>query len=419
MNNKMRLFVVEPDGSGGLVHYVYQLCTALAGEGVDVTLVTTTDYELSSLPHNFRVVKLLHLWKRFDEEAVQSPGSNRFFSHYRILYTKIRRAFRAVRWVLAWGNLTFFLMRSKPDLIQFSKMHFAFEAYFIDFLRRRGLILTQICHEFEEREGQGRIEALLLGVRKDVYSNFSAIFFHAEENRNRFLALYSLVPQENTHVIPHGNSSWLLNFKPLPSRIQQMKEQYRLRDLERVVLFFGLLAPSKGLDDLIDAFSIAHKLCDAKLIIAGYPTKYIDIEVFKNRIAGLGLNDCVILDTRYLPVEEIGVLMEFATVVVYPYHSSTQSGALQAAYTFGRPVIATEIGGLPEAVENGKNGFLVPVRSPKDLAEKILLLVNNPELSRKMGAHAKYLSETRFSWTSIAKQIVVIYQRLVVNDLDS
>jgi glycosyltransferase involved in cell wall biosynthesis len=121
----------------------------------------------------------------------------------------------------------------------------------------------------------------------------------------------------------------------------------------------------------------------------------------------------VFLDLRYIPLEEVGGLMSLATVAVYPYRSSTQSGALQIAYTFGRPVIATAVGGLPEAVEEGRSGFLVPAQSPGNLADKILLLINNPDLTKVMGTYARHLSETRFSWRSVARQIVKVYDQLL------
>src|SRR5206468_3279445 len=130
-------------------------------------------------------------------------------------------------------------------------------------------------------------------------------------------------------------------------------------------------------------------------------------------IAALNLTDHVVLDLRYIPLEEMGAIMGLATVAVYPYRSSTQSGALQVAYTFGRPVIATAVGGLPEAVEHGRSGFLVPACSPPELADKILTLITNPELTKVMGEYARHLSETRFSWKSVAKQITQVYNHLL------
>ncbi len=407
MKNKLTLFVVEPDGSGGLIHYIYQLCTALALQGADVTLITATDYELDRLPHNFKVMKFLHLWKRFDDDTGSQNASRR-------LFIKIRRAFRALRWIMAWANLTMFIIHSKPDLIQFSKMYFAFDSWFISLLRKYGFVLTQICHEFEEREGQGHLEALLLGVDRNVYTNFSAIFFHAQENRSRFLSIYPSVSMACTYIIPHGNSGWLLNFKTQLEDVERLKAQYKINEGEPIILFFGLLSPSKGLEDLIEAFAIVRKSCTAKLLIVGYPTKYIDMHALTARVVELGIEDRVVFATRYVPVEEIGIIIRLATLLVYPYRSSTQSGALQAAYIFGKPVIATRIGGLPEAVEDEKNGFLVPPQSPSDLAEKMILLINNHVIAENMGRHSKYLSETRFSWHVIARQILEIYQEIIL-----
>lgn len=105
--------------------------------------------------------------------------------------------------------------------------------------------------------------------------------------------------------------------------------------------------------------------------------------------------------------------MGLATLAVYPYRSSTQSGALQVAYTFGRPVVATAVGGLPEAVEHGRSGFLVPANSPKDLAGGILKLVANHQLAKVMGEYARHLSETRFSWRAVARQIIGVYDGLL------
>jgi len=412
MENKLRLAMVEPNGSGGLIHYAYQLCTALADDGLDVTLVTGKDYELADLPHNFRVNNMLDLWPLFESRSEQDVRANRWQRTWRKLRWTLRRGVRAARLIRAWMCLTRYLSRTRPDIIQFSKINFPFEAVFLAYLRRRGLILSQICHEFELRESHwGPLSPLIVHSYANVYAHFSAIFFHANENRERFLSLFPFIPREKTHVIPHGNSQWLLR---IPSRLDMraLRQRYGLGEEDRVVLFFGLLSPSKGLDDLIDAFALARQSCAAKLVIAGYPTKHIDMAKLQARIAELNLTDHVILDTRYIPLEEVGALMGLASVVVYPYRSSTQSGALQVAYTFGRPVIATAVGGLPEAVDDGKSGFLVPARSPRELAEKIVTLVDDPALAALMGEYARHLSETRFSWQSVAGQIVQVYDRL-------
>src|SRR5690349_15101838 len=412
-----RLVLVEPNGSGGLIHYAYQLCTALADEGLDVTLITGKQYELAGLPHNFRVNNLLDLWSLFDPQASQNIHANAWQRRWQKLRWTARRGQRGLRLLTAWARLTRTVLELEPDIVQFSKIHFPFEAIFLAQMRRRGLTLTQICHEFEQRENQrGLFSSLRVRAYADIYRNFSAIFFHARENCEKFLSLYPFVDNKKTHIIPHGNSSWLLRHFPQTDNEVSLRQRFKLKPGEPVVLFFGLLAPSKGIQDLVDAFAIVRKSSNAKLLIAGYPTKHFDMKDLNAKIAASGLTDHVLLDTRYIPLEEVGALMGLATVAVYPYRSSTQSGALQVAYTFGRPVVATIVGGLPEAVEPGRSGFLVPAESPLELADAIQKLVNNYELAKIMGEYARHLSETRFSWRSVARQIIKVYEELMDNE---
>jgi len=379
-----------------------------------VTLITGKEYELARLPHNFQVNNLLDLWSLFDPQASQSAHSNLWQRRWHKLRWTVRRGQRAIRLLSAWVSLTRTLIELKPDIVQFSKIQFPFEALFLAQMRRRGLTLTQICHEFEMRETQrGLFSSLNMRAYADIYQNFSAMFFHAQENCEKFLSLFPLVDERKMHIIPHGNSNWLLEHFPQDHDWEALRQQYGLQPGQPVVLFFGLLAPSKGIEDLIEAFALVRQSSSAKLLIAGYPTKYFNVVELKQKIADLDLTEHVFLDTRYIPLEEVGALMNLATVAVYPYRSSTQSGALQVAYTFGRPVVATMVGGLPEAVEHGRSGFLVPPESPSVLAQGILKLVNNRDLTKVMGEYARHLSETRFSWRSVAQRMIQVYDGLL------
>ena len=411
-DKKINLVVVEPNNSGGLVHFSYQLSNALANEGVDITLLTGTDYEMSAQPRNFQIAKLMKLWENFDPDSSDtSIQQNPLKRIWRKAYWNTRRILRGVRLFYAWVNLTVYLFRKHPDIVQFTRIRFPFEAFFVKYMRKQGLILTQICHEFEHRENSNKSLSVFERLSGNIYENFSAIFFLSNEVRNNFLKAFPSTQAGRTHVIPHGNSGWLLNLSAVSD--VSLRKRYGLMYNERVVLFFGLLSPSKGLDDLLDAFVMVRELSDSKLIVAGYPTKRVNINGLMEKVNELGIADRVIFDLRYIPLDEIRPLMNIASVVVYPYRSGTQSGALQTAYTFGRPVIVTSVGGLPEVVEDGKSGFVVPSRSPHDLAEKIIALINNPEKAEEMGKYALYLSETRFSWQPIATSIARVYEHLV------
>lgn len=416
----LNLFVVEPMGTGGMIHYAYQLCTALANEpAVRVTLVTTRDYELDAFPHNFTVEKRLNLWQMFDPHSMSAPPVGRWAKLRRKLLWNARRGWRALRLVLAWVQLNRYLLAQKPDVIQFGKINFPFEAIFLAQLRRRGLTLAQICHEFELREQSGAMAAIANMLYAGVYHNFSALFFHAEDNRRRFLELFD-VPAERLHLIAHGNEA-LFPTTAAQGAVSpaELRHRYRLAEDCPVVLFFGILTPSKGIPDLLAAFArVRREHPRAKLLVAGYPSKYISLADYRAQTAQLGIADDVIFDGRYIPFEEVAALMALARVVVYPYRNSTQSGSMQVAYAFGKPVVATRVGGLPDVVEAGKSGLLVSPQSPSELAEAIGVLLGAPQRAAEMGEYARHLSETRYSWQPIAAKIVGVYREISARETE-
>jgi glycosyltransferase involved in cell wall biosynthesis len=408
----MRLFVVEFGGSGGMVHYDYQLCTALATQGAEVTLVTDRQYEMEALPHSFRVEKFLRLWPPFDPRSLQPP-QGRIAVAWHDTRWMLRRGIRGMRLVREGERLTRYLLTQRPDIVQFGSTGIDVMAPFLARLRRHHLLLAQICHEFELREQErGRFVTLHDRLRASVYNQFSVLFFHGENNQRRFLSHFQ-IPVERTQVIPHFNESLFLNAASPTMRDETAARQhYGFGPQDPVVLFFGNLRPSKGLPDLLKAFALVHRRYhNAKLLIAGFPSKLVNIHELHQLTAAYALSDAVAFDTRYIPIEEVGSLMEMARVVVYPYLTSTQSGSLQIAYAFGRPVIATTVGGLPEVVENGQSGFLVPPACPTKLAAAIGKIIQNPGLAATMGAYAQHLSKTRFSWVPIANAILGVYRR--------
>jgi len=407
----MRVVVVEQNGSGGLIHYAYQMCTAFAEAGAEVTLVTAKDYELEAFPHNFKVERRLRLWSLF-ERPLQDQTGSRIARVLRRLFWNVRRAVRALRLIGAWWSLTGYLIRMRPDIVQFGKINFPFEAWFLHRMQRRGLVLGDICHEFERREQSSALARYLDGLYASIFESFEALFFHAEENRARFHEMFD-VPHERTHIIPHGNESMFLKHAAALAEPVDLRARYGLAPEVPVVLFFGILAPSKGLPDLIEAMATVSRSSDARLLVAGYPSKFIDMDEIHALVAQLGLQDRVIFDSRYIPIEEVAPLMALADLAVYPYRSSTQSGALHVAYAFGVPVIATRVGGLPEAVEEGRSGLLVPPEDHPALAEAILSLLEDRARAAEIGTYARHLSETRYAWRPIADQVLSVYGGLL------
>lgn len=407
-SNPIKICVVEPRGKGGMIHYAYQLCSGFADNGAEVTLITSTTYELDELPHNFKVEKKMRLWDTMNTNLPAQTFLGRLIQK---AYKFIRRGFRGFRYITEWYRMVRFLPKLRPDFTLFGKIEFPFEAIFLRHLKRKGLVLGDICHEFERRElSRSFIENWYNKQYNDAFENFSTLFFHANNNLERFQELFDISP-EKLKIIDHGNENIFIEFAKLSNQPANLRAKYTLQEDAQIVLFFGLLSPSKGIPELIDAFAkVVKKYPKGKLVIAGYPSKYVDPQEYKNQVENLELQNNIIFDFRYIPNEVIGELMGLATVVVYPYTSSTQSGALQVAYSFGRPVIVTDVGGLPEVVEHGKSGLIVPPHSSNELASAISSFIEDPKMAESMGTYAKHLSDTRFSWKTITAQIIMDIQ---------
>jgi glycosyltransferase involved in cell wall biosynthesis len=416
----LRIYVVEPRGSGGMIHYAYQLCNGLSEAGEDVVLVTSKEYELENYPHKFRVEKFMHLWSRADPLQIR-PSRNPLQALSIKLLRGLRRVFRGARLVLEWIRLIQYLLKARPDIVQFGSIEFPFESLFLGYLKYKGLTLSQICHEFEPRERSNnilvKINNHLLG---NVFKSFSVMFFHSLSNQERFQSLYPHITSERFHIIPMGSGQIFPSIGDMEVIRKNLVLSYKLAGEEQVVLFFGNITPSKGIPDLVRAFAQVYSENKyARLVIAGKPLKYMDVDALFDLVTTLGVSDVIRFDMRYLPMEEVAPLIQLADVVVYPYVNSTQSASIQAAYSVGKPVVATRVGGLPDIVEDGKSGYLVPPGNPEKLATAILRILKDSILAKEMGTYAKELSETRFAWNPIASTVANVYRDFLKRHLEN
>ncbi len=137
-----------------------------------------------------------------------------------------------------------------------------------------------------------------------------------------------------------------------------------------VLLFFGFLRPYKGLDVLLKAMPSILRKRPVTLMIVGESWGGAD-DV--NKMTGeLGIASHIVRVDRYVPNEEVGLYFSAADLVILPYLAGTGSGVVPSAYVFNTPVVATRVGSMPDAVTDGRTGFLVPAGDPAALANAIL-----------------------------------------------
>ena len=113
---------------------------------------------------------------------------------------------------------------------------------------------------------------------------------------------------------------------------------------------------------------------------------------------------------EFIPADKTAELFRSATVVALLYVEATQSGVIPMAYHYGKPVVATDVGGLPSQIIDGETGFLVPPRNEKELADAILRLLEDGGLRQRMGTNARQVAETSLSATTVAAQTVPVYE---------
>ena len=155
-----------------------------------------------------------------------------------------------------------------------------------------------------------------------------------------------------------------------------------------VLLFFGYVRKYKGLDILIEAFpKILSINSSARLLIVG--EFYDDTKPYFELIKKLGIADKVKAINQFVPNEDVAKYYQAADVVILPYRSATQSGILNVAYGFYRPVIVTNVGGLAEFVDEGKTGFVVKPNSPEAIAEGVKKFIDSKETNFEIHIQSK------------------------------
>ncbi|MBS1811846.1 MAG: glycosyltransferase family 4 protein [Acidobacteria bacterium] len=201
------------------------------------------------------------------------------------------------------------------------------------------------------------------------------------------------VAADKIHVVPHGTYDFYLRWAN-----EQIAEQ------ENTILFFGRIWDYKGLQYLIEAEPlITARVPNARIVIAGRGDdfgKYERMMINRDRF--------VVLNER-IPDEDVARLFQEASVVVCPYIEASQSGVLALANAFGKPVVATTVGGIPEMIEHGKTGLLVPPRDAQGLADAIVTLLQDRALRHEMRRHALEQAQAELSWQSIARRTITIY----------
>jgi glycosyltransferase involved in cell wall biosynthesis len=353
----MKLVLIGPvyPFRGGIAHYTTVLRNELASRGHEVLLISfrrqypawlfpgKTDRDPSASPLEAPsaryILDLLNPWTWW--QAIRAI-----------------RAYRPQRVVLQWWQALWAPVWLAIEVSQ----------------RATHTPVTVICHNVlphERRPLDAALARAVLGLAD------RALVQSASECDD----LHGLLPRKPVDVVPHPLYDMLAG---QAITRDEARRQLGVDAAGPVLLFFGFVRDYKGLDYLLAAMpAVIVAFPDVRLLVAG--------EFWKNRakyeaqIGALEIRAHVTLVDRYIPNEEAPLYFAAANLVTLPYASATQSGVLQMALGFDRPVVATRVGGLADVIEEGDDVTLVEPCDPAALAEAIIAFLRMP-VSRGVAA---------------------------------
>ncbi|HLD05345.1 MAG TPA: glycosyltransferase family 4 protein [Candidatus Nanoarchaeia archaeon] len=200
----------------------------------------------------------------------------------------------------------------------------------------------------------------------------------------------------------------LQRFKPSPSKSKEIRGKLRVSNAP-LILYTGRFMPIKNVSLLITAMRfVVDQQSNAKLILVGEGPLEGKL---RGEVKRLGLEKNVIFAGRVTP----GIESYYAAADVFcmPSLYDNFPNSVLEAMSSGLPIVATNVGGIPLQVKDGKNGFLVPSGDEVALAEKILMLLNSPTKAKRMGTENRKWVMKHFSWEESARKLKRLYEQLI------
>tara|TARA_Y100000310_G_scaffold104320_2_gene102661 strand:+ start:3284 stop:4459 length:1176 start_codon:yes stop_codon:yes gene_type:complete len=269
------------------------------------------------------------------------------------------------------------------------------------------LAKTKLRARVGEREPMRRVN-----VESLVMQNVDAIVVSTEEEKQDVVRLYDAVPRK-VSVVPAGVDLDL--FEPIEKPIA--REALGIRE-KRVILYVGRIERLKGIEILLRSAALVEDIADMRvLIVGGHPENDTEQDRLRALTAELGLQD-VVTFTGAVEQAELPNYYNAADAFVLPSHSESFGLAALEAMACGTPVVASRVGGLKTFIDSGETGYLVPWRCPEPFAQRLEMLLANPELKNAMGTAAR-AKALKMGWGHTADRMLECYSGLSCDSWES
>jgi len=314
--------------------------------------------------------------------------------------------FRVFEHVLKSANRLSSILESKKfDLVH---SHSAYFDLFVGLGKQKNVITLHNSFIFDFYEFIIRKKKLRLNYLDEIMNRMFSKIYLSKFNLKIFVSdflrrMYDC--RRDYTIIPNGVDSRV--FRPLtPSRII---EKFKLDQSKKHILFVGRLCREKGIYYLVESFKLlSEKVKEVNLIMIGDGVEYVNL---LNFIKKLNLRERILIIRDFIPTPELVEFFNFCDFLVLPSLYEPFGLVIIESLACEKPVIATSTGGIPEIL-NEDVGILVPVNS-KCLADKMMFLLENEDVCKKMGKRGRRLIEEKYDWGVIASQTERVYEKIV------
>lgn len=327
----------------------------------------------------------IHVITEYDEGLQAFSQENGFYIH-RVAFSRVR----VIGVFLLWSRFFLTIRKIRPDIIHAQSFMTGIPACVISNLLRIPYIVWGRGSDVYLMDFYVKISSKL------VLKNANAILALTDDMRKKLNSIYP----RDIYVVPNG-----INLE----QFDDISSNFPNKAGTKKILFVGRFHPVKGVQYLIMAMKkVYEEIPDARLLLIGDGEERNKLE----RLAdNLGIRESIDFIGE-LPHKKIAGFMNHADVFVLPSISESFGMVNLEAMACGLPIVATRVGGIPNVIKNGVNGYLVEAKKPDEIAEKILLLLQNPQLRMEISQRNKE-DVKAYTWENITNSLEKVYLKIL------
>ncbi|VAW54788.1 hypothetical protein MNBD_GAMMA06-608 [hydrothermal vent metagenome] len=367
MDRHLKITLVNLWPEGGMLHYTAQLSAELAKlKNFKITVVLPVGADVSMFSAGTEIFLV--------DIPLTISASNLFKLATGISFIKLYRA----------------IALTQPDVIHLNSSH-PLLLFTLPLLAKKFNVVATI-HDATSHPGSDKNLRKHL-ERQVVVRHAKYIFVHRDVIRTQFLELNPAIDKSQVLITPHGDYDFFRNIN-----------SSNTTEEPDTILFFGRISVYKGLIHLTEAVTlIRNKHPNLKIIIAGNGE-------LGEQVQQALQDDIYEVHNRFIGDEEVPTFFNRARLLVLPYIEASESGVIQVGKAFNMPIISTQVGGIPEAVIDGKTGIIVPPGNPQALANAIDLLLTDKNKYNEIKQNIQIEDKNRPGWKEASVTIANTYQ---------